>query len=162
METISYKHSECLTAAFLGVQRNQQGVSVQRHISLPSSRAFLISLFLSAAFPASSVLAQTQQPGHRPGFGEILGNLFPLIIMVFFIFYFMVTRPQQQKQKALEDLHAGLKKGDLVLTASGIIGRISGIESDHFVVEIASGVKVKFEKSTVNRKIEKVEQSKSE
>ena len=104
----------------------------------------------------SDALAQAAAApaAHRPGFGEMLGNLFPLIIMVFFIFYFLVTRPQQQQQKALQDLHAALKRGDLVLTSSGIIARVSGIEADHFVLEIASGVKVKFEKSSVTRKVE--------
>ncbi len=131
-----------------------------RHLFLVPS-VLLVSLQL-LAFEA---LAQAPAGGaapHRPGFGEMLGNLFPLIIMVFLIFYFLVTRPQQQRLKAMEQLHGSLKKGDLVMTTSGIIARVGGIESDHFVLEIASGVRVKFEKTAVNRKVEKADQSKSE
>ncbi len=123
----------------------------------------LLLSFIAISLRTLDAYAQTvaAQP-NRASFGELLGNLFPLIIMVFIIFHFMVTRPQQQRQKALEGLHKDLKKGDLVMTSSGIIARVSGIESDYFLLEIAAGTKVKFEKSSVTRKIEKVEQSKSE
>ncbi|NMC63537.1 MAG: preprotein translocase subunit YajC [SAR324 cluster bacterium] len=129
----------------------------------PLKKALLLAPILTTLFWVNDLFAQAAPAQvKRPGFGELLGNLFPLIIMVFFIFYFMVTRPQQQRQKALEDLHKELKKGDLVMTTSGIIARVSGIESDCFLLEIASGVKVKFEKSSVTRKLEKIASSKSE
>lgn len=90
----------------------------------------------------------------RPSFGEMLGNMFPMIILVYFVFYFLVTRPKQQQQKQLLSLHSSLKKGDLVLTSSGIIARVSGIEPDHFLLDISNGVKVKFVKSHVLQKVE--------
>ncbi|MCA9520065.1 MAG: preprotein translocase subunit YajC [Myxococcales bacterium] len=65
------------------------------------------------------------------------------------IFYFLLIRPQKKKQQQHETFISGLKKGDNVVTNSGIFGRIAGVDGDTVTVEIAQGVRVKMVKSQV-------------
>jgi preprotein translocase subunit YajC len=81
----------------------------------------------------------------------------PMFLMVFAIFYLLVLLPQRKQLKMQQQLVDGLKKGDPVLTGSGIIARVAGIEKDHILLEVAPGVKVKFERSQVKQRLEKKE-----
>ncbi|HPX62020.1 MAG TPA: preprotein translocase subunit YajC [Deltaproteobacteria bacterium] len=72
----------------------------------------------------------------------------PLILM-FAIFYFLLIRPQQKKAKEHKALMADLKKGDNVLTASGIYGKIVSVEDSQVNLEIANGVVIKLVKEHV-------------
>jgi preprotein translocase subunit YajC len=66
------------------------------------------------------------------------------------ILYFLLIRPQQKRQKNHQALVSAVKKGDKVITNSGIIATVSKVVSDHEVVlEIAPGVHCKFVKSTI-------------
>jgi len=78
-----------------------------------------------------------------------------MFIIVGAIFWFLVLKPQQDKLKAQQNLLSALKKGDAVVTSSGIIGRVAAVEKDHILVEIANNVRVKFEPSHIARKPEK-------
>ncbi|MBU9889834.1 MAG: preprotein translocase subunit YajC [Candidatus Omnitrophica bacterium] len=62
-------------------------------------------------------------------------QLFPILLM-FAIFYFMLIRPQQKKQKELQKMVSELKKGDKVITNGGLIGTISSIQEDYFVLTL--------------------------
>ena len=66
-------------------------------------------------------------------------------IMIFVIFYFMLIRPQMKKQKEQQNMLNSLKKGEKIITASGIIGSIVKIEDDNttVIVEIAPEIKIK-------------------
>ncbi|MBV1838764.1 preprotein translocase subunit YajC [Acetobacter estunensis] len=72
-------------------------------------------------------------------------------IAIFAIFYFLMIRPQQQKQKKLKEELAQLRRGDRVLTAGGIIGVVRKVvpEGDEVDLEIASGVVVRVLRSTI-------------
>lgn len=74
-----------------------------------------------------------------------------MIILLIVVFYFFMIRPQQKRQKETKKFRDGLKKGDAVLTAGGIHGRISEINADksYFMIEIASGVRIRVEKSMI-------------
>jgi len=72
----------------------------------------------------------------------------PLIIIMF-IFYFLLIRPQQKQMKERNAMLANLKTGDKVLTNGGIIGLIIGIREDELEVEIAKNVKVTMVRSSV-------------
>jgi preprotein translocase subunit YajC len=74
--------------------------------------------------------------------------LLPLVGMLA-IFYFLLIRPQAKRQKELRKMVDALKKGDRVLTASGLYGDVAGLRDDIVVVEIADGVKVEMLKSAV-------------
>ena len=78
-----------------------------------------------------------------------LGGFLPLIL-IFVIFYFMLIRPQQKRYKEHQALVGNLKKGDEVVTAGGLVGKITALEGEaHVMVQIASGVEVKVVKSTI-------------
>jgi preprotein translocase subunit YajC len=66
----------------------------------------------------------------------------PLILM-FAIFYFLLIRPQQKKQKAHRQLLGDLKKGDRVITSGGLYGRITGLTDTVVTLEISEKVRVK-------------------
>lgn len=90
-----------------------------------------------------------------PGLVESLVSMLPMFLTIFLIFFLLVIRPQQQKLKEHQDLISNLKRGDQVVTSSGVFGRVAAIEEGALVLEIASNVRVKFETSHVTKKIEK-------
>jgi len=92
--------------------------------------------------------------GQRPGGageaprGSAFGGLLPLIL-IFFVFYFLLIRPQQKKVREHQKLLDALKKGDEVITSGGIHGIISTIKGNVVDLKIAEGVKVVISKSAI-------------
>lgn len=72
-----------------------------------------------------------------------------MMVAIFAVFYFFMIRPQQKKQKDLVKSREAMKSGDKVVTAGGIHGRIKEVGDTWFLVEIADGVRIKVEKSSV-------------
>lgn len=72
-----------------------------------------------------------------------------LMVGVFAIIYFFMIRPQQKKQKELQEQRDALSKGDRIITAGGIHGEIKDIKENQFVVEIAHGVNIRVDKGSV-------------
>ena len=88
-------------------------------------------------------------PGDPSGGGASpFSMLLPLVGMLA-IFYFLLIRPQQKRQKEMQKMISALKKGDRVVTASGLFGSIAGLRDDVVVVEIADGVKVEMMRNAV-------------
>jgi preprotein translocase subunit YajC len=99
---------------------------------------------------AASLLPSVARAQAAAAEGSALGGLLPLLL-IFVIFYFMLIRPQQKRFKQHQQLVSGLKKGDEVVTAGGILGKVTALEGDdHIVVQIAPGVEVKIVKSTIS------------
>ena len=73
---------------------------------------------------------------------EGLKTFIPLILM-FVIFYFLLIRPQQKRQKEHKALLANLKRGDDIVTAGGIMGRITNVAETFITVEVAEKVRLK-------------------
>jgi preprotein translocase subunit YajC len=65
------------------------------------------------------------------------------------IFWFLIIRPQMRKQKAHAAKIGGLKKGDQVITAGGLLGKVMKVDDTYAEVELAQGVRVKALKSTI-------------
>ena len=84
------------------------------------------------------------------GASALFYNLFPLIL-IFVIFYLLMFRPQQQRAKRHQAAIAAVKKGDDVITAGGIRGRVTKVSDDEAEVEIAQGVKIRVVKSTISQ-----------
>lgn len=80
--------------------------------------------------------------------GSALTALLPLVLL-FFIFYFLLIRPQQRRAKQHRIFLESLKKGDTVVTSGGLVGTIQGIADDVITLEIADKVKVKVLKSSI-------------
>lgn len=76
------------------------------------------------------------------------GGLIPIILM-FVIFYFLLIRPQQKRNKDHREMISNLKKGDRVITSGGIHGRITGIDENTLNLEIADRVRIKVVRSNV-------------
>ena len=74
--------------------------------------------------------------------------LLPILGMLL-IFYFLMIRPQQKRQKEIQKMLSAVKKGDRVLTASGLYGTVAGVKDDVLVLQIADNVKVEMVKSAV-------------
>ncbi len=75
-------------------------------------------------------------------------NLVPLVFM-FGIFYFLLIRPQQKKAKEHRALLDALKKGDSVVTAGGMFGKVTSIDENVVTLEIATGVNVRIKKGHI-------------
>lgn len=82
------------------------------------------------------------------------GFLLPMII-IFVAFYFLLIRPQQKKQKAHTALVAGLKVGDEILTAGGILGKITGVSEHYVVVKVAENTEIKMQRASVSQVVPK-------
>ena len=79
-----------------------------------------------------------------PGWLQFL----PIIGMVA-IFWFLIIRPQMKRQKAHQAKIAAVKKGDQVVTAGGLLGKVIKVDDQYAEIEIAQGVRVKAVKSTL-------------
>jgi len=77
-----------------------------------------------------------------------LQGMIPLVFM-FAIFYFLLIRPQQKKAKEHRALLDGLKKGDQVVTAGGMHGRLSALDDQVVTLELTPGVNVRFNKGFI-------------
>lgn len=94
-------------------------------------------------------------PGGAAGGGQsAITSLIPLVIM-FGIFYFLLIRPQQKKAKEHKALLDALKKGDQVVTAGGMHGKITSVEDNVVTIEVANNVNIKFNKGHVAAVIDK-------
>ncbi len=110
-------------------------------------------LALMAAFAPALAFAQeaTQATAEAAPMaaGSPLASLLPLVL-IFFVFYFVLIKPQQKRMKEHQSVIAGLKKGDDVVTGGGIVGKITKVAADDTItVEIAKGVEVTVLKATV-------------
>ncbi|MGH6878376.1 MAG: preprotein translocase subunit YajC [Rhizomicrobium sp.] len=81
---------------------------------------------------------------------SFLINIAPFLAM-FAIFYFLIIRPQQQRTKQLRQAVENVRRGDTVVTAGGIVGRVARVKDDgEVVVEIADDVQVRVLKGTLS------------
>lgn len=85
--------------------------------------------------------------GVGSGFGA-LGTFGPLVL-IFLIFYFLIIRPQNKKQKETEKMIAALKKGDKIVTIGGIHGVVSSTQETTVVVSVDDNTKIKFSRSAI-------------
>ena len=88
------------------------------------------------------------------GAASLFLNVFPLLL-IFVIFYILMIRPQQKRMKEHQAAVAAVKKGDEVITAGGIRGKVTKVTDDEAEVEIAQGVKVRIVKSTLTQVLDK-------
>ncbi len=86
--------------------------------------------------------------GASKGGGQGYEGLIMLVLM-FAIFYFLLIRPQQKRAKQHRELVSALKPGDQIVTAGGLYGKVAAIEETTVTVEVATGVKIKMNRSSV-------------
>ena len=95
--------------------------------------------------------AHTQAAAQQP---SMLASFIPLIL-IFLIFYFLLIRPQQKKQKEHKVLLDSIQRGDEILSSGGILGKVLKVDNDKLTVEISKGVNVTIIRSTVADVIKK-------
>ncbi|MFD1342482.1 preprotein translocase subunit YajC [Litorisediminicola beolgyonensis] len=93
--------------------------------------------------------------------GNALAQFVPLIL-IFAIMYFLLIRPQQKKLKEHQKMVDALRRGDMVVTQGGLIGKVVKVkESNEVEVELAEGVKVRVVQSTIANVLSKTEPAKA-
>lgn len=79
---------------------------------------------------------------------DMLIQLSPIILM-FVIFYFLLIRPQQKRQKKVRQMQSEMKKGDNVVTIGGFHGSVHQIDENNLVIEAGDGTKLTFDRSAI-------------
>ncbi|MCP8616987.1 preprotein translocase subunit YajC [Salirhabdus salicampi] len=79
---------------------------------------------------------------------DALGSLLP-ILLFFVIFYFILIRPQQKRQKRVQQMQNELKKGDKVVTIGGLHGEIHALDEGTIVVTVDNGTKLTYDRTAV-------------
>ncbi|MDF0726794.1 preprotein translocase subunit YajC [Cytobacillus sp. S13-E01] len=79
---------------------------------------------------------------------DLLGTVGPLVLM-FAIFYFLLIRPQQKRQKATRQMQSDLKKGDKIVTVGGLHGIVDGIDEDKIVLKAGDGARLTYDRQAV-------------
>jgi preprotein translocase subunit YajC len=92
----------------------------------------------------SKILLQAANPGGGGSYMSIL-----MIVAMIAVFYFLMIRPQQKRQKDLQKAREAMKTGDKVVTAGGIHGRIKEVTEKSMLIEIAEGVRIRVDKASV-------------
>lgn len=98
----------------------------------------VLSFFISDAMAQAAPAA---------GSGGIMAFL-PMIAL-FVVFYFLLIRPQQKRQKEHKNMVAGLAKGDEIVTMGGVLGKITAVDDNFITLEIAKGTEIKVQRMSV-------------
>ena len=85
-----------------------------------------------------------QSSGAQPAGGELFQIGF--LIVLFGLFYFIAIRPQRKRQKEHTEMVAALSKGDEVVTSSGILGKVTSLDENYMVLNVANNVEMKFQR----------------
>ncbi len=99
-------------------------------------------MFISSAF------AQTAPAAAEGGLMGSLTGMLPLVLM-FVVLYFIMIRPQMKRQKEHRAMIDALAKGDEIVTAGGMLGKVSRMGEGYLHIEVAEGVEVQIQRSAV-------------
>ncbi|GHU29834.1 preprotein translocase subunit YajC [Spirochaetia bacterium] len=86
--------------------------------------------------------------GAAPGGVALFMQFFPIVLIIG-VFYFLIIRPQNRKQKDTQKMLAALKKGDRVVTIGGIHGIISSVKENSVILKIDENAKIEFSRSAI-------------
>lgn len=126
---------------------------------LQSLRSLAV-LGLSVVLP-TLVLAVEAQAQAAPGqAAPAWVQMVPLVAMVA-IFYFLILRPQQKREKLRQGFISALKRGDEVVTSTGMFGRVEGLTDQFVTLEISDGVRVKMLRSAISSSVQAITQGAS-
>lgn len=95
-----------------------------------------------------SIISTAWAQGAPAGQGDPLLSFLPLII-IFVLFYFLLIRPQSKRQKEHRTMVAGLATGDEIVTAGGVLAKVTAVSDQFLTVEVADGVELKIQRHTV-------------
>ncbi len=101
----------------------------------------------------SNAHAQGLGGGGGAGAGGILSMVIPWVLIIF-IFYVVLWRPQQKRNQEQQAMLASLQRGDKVVTASGIHGTIHAVEERALALEIAPNVRIRIQKESIAARLD--------
>ena len=99
-------------------------------------------MFISNAYAQAA-------PAADPGLMGSLSTFLPLILM-FVVMYFLMIRPQQKRAKEQRAMMDALAKGDEVITAGGILGRVSKVNDTYVTLEVSAGTEIVVQKNSIS------------
>lgn len=79
---------------------------------------------------------------------DILGVIWPLLLM-FAIFYFLLIRPQQKRQKQVREMQTNLQKGDKIVTIGGLHGIVDALDEDKIVLKAGDGSRLTYDRQAI-------------
>jgi len=93
-------------------------------------------------------------PQNQQGGGEMSIWQSPIVplVLIFLVFYFLLIRPQQKKQRELQEMINNLKKGDKVITTGGIFGTVVDVREKTVVLNIGGNTKIELLKNAISGK----------
>jgi preprotein translocase subunit YajC len=100
-------------------------------------------VFISQAFAQAA-----PAPSVTPDMFGSLTSMLPLVLM-FVVLYFVMIRPQMKRQKEHKSMIDALAKGDEVIIAGGLLGKVSKMGETYLGVEVANGVEIQVQRSSV-------------
>ena len=106
------------------------------------------------AMSASLVLAQATNAvagaaGNTGPLASLMSSGLPIMVAFFALFYFLMIRPQQKRAKEQKLMIDALTRGDEVVTAGGVLGRVSKLGETYLHVEVANGVELQVQRSSI-------------
>ena len=130
--------------------QSTSGLAAGRKMTFLWQNTFFLLVSLLFALPALAEKASpagggSGKPAPQP---TTMEQLFPWILLGLF-FYFILIRPQQKKTKNHNQFLSNLKRGDEVLTASGIFGSIEGLTDQFVILEVAENIRIRVMKSQI-------------
>jgi len=110
---------------------------------------FLINFIVELPVFISSAFAQTAPAAAAGGdMQSSLMSMLPLVLM-FVVLYFVMIRPQMKKTKEHRAMIDALAKGDEVVTAGGVLGKVAKLGDSYVTLEVAAGVEIQIQRSAV-------------
>ncbi|RAP36924.1 MULTISPECIES: preprotein translocase subunit YajC [Legionella] len=97
------------------------------------------------SFFISDAMAAQTQTGQQDGTFSLV-----MILAIFVLFYFMLIRPQNKRAKEQRELINNLKKGDEIISAGGLVGKIVNLDEQYIKVSLADGVEIMMQRAAVN------------
>ena len=102
----------------------------------------------------ASLLFSSAHAQSAPTGGSDLMAFLPMIA-IFVVFYFLLIRPQQKRAKEQKAMLEALQKGDEVVTAGGIVGKIGKLTEQYATIEVAQGVEMTVQRASISQLLPK-------
>ncbi|MGO9411417.1 MAG: preprotein translocase subunit YajC [Spirochaetia bacterium] len=110
-------------------------------------------------FPLLLGTPEGGSPGSSGGGGTQLVTMLVTFGLIIVVFYFLVIRPQNRKQKDAKRMLESVRKGDRVVTVGGMHGFVESVKDDAVVLKVDDNVKLKFNKSAISQVLERRDDS---
>ena len=140
----------------LGKWYTAQGLFVWSNaLKSPYFKKYLVVYIAISAMIPQLLFAQTAAVPPQPTTAGTLVRMGVMFVMVYAIFHLLVIKPQKTKLSEQQKLLSSLKRGEQVVTSSGIVAKVANVEKEHVLLELAPNVRVKFEVAHIVKRLDK-------